>query len=71
MNKHIQLQISKDELDKHLNNDDNILTITVKLEDDGITVDAVILDNADGNEIFVTSICETYSELEVQMIPED
>ena len=71
MNKHIQLQISKDELDKHLNNDDHILTITVKLEDDGITVDAVILDNADGNEIFVTSICETYSELEVQMIPED
>ena len=71
MNKQLQLHISKEELDKHMKNDGETLTINIKLEDEGVVVDAVILDSIEGNDVFVASAWETYSELEVQMLPED
>jgi hypothetical protein len=70
MNKQLQLHISKEELDRHMKDDDT-LTINIKLEDEGIVVDVVILDSVEGNDIFITSTWETYSELGVQMLSED
>ena len=54
-----------------MKDDGETLTINIKLEDEGVVVDAVILDSIEGNDVFIASAWETYSELEVQMLPED
>ena len=71
MNRQLDLHISKEELDKHMKSGEEILTINIKLEDEGVVVDAVILDSIEGNDVYVASAWETYSELGVQMLPDN